>query len=244
MNSSEYDKDVSTFNPEGKLQQIRYAFEAVKLGACIVGLVSEESGAVVIASYRRKFEDLAECAKKTVKLYDHMGMTVSGLNADVIYLIDYLQQEADNWDYVYESDIPIQKIANNLALKIHKRTIRYGNRPYGVGVLLAGVDRTGPKLYCLYPSGSAYQFHCHTLGARSESAKTYLDVNAEAFKTASTEELILHAIRALNTTLKQETLSAELIDVSIVTNDTPFSALTPQELDQYVNIVLEPQNDE
>lgn len=54
-------------------------------------------------------------------------------------------------------------------------TQRYGKRPYGVGLLVAGYDSTGPHIFETCPSGNFYDFYAQAIGARSQAAKTYLE---------------------------------------------------------------------
>lgn len=60
-------------------------------------------------------------------------------------------------------------------------TQEYGRRPYGVGFLVIGEDRTGPHLYEFSPSGNSYEYFAMSIGARSQSAKTYLERHYEEF---------------------------------------------------------------
>ena len=46
MAKSEYDRGVNTFSPEGRLFQVEYAIEAIKLGSTAVG-VSCKTGVVL-----------------------------------------------------------------------------------------------------------------------------------------------------------------------------------------------------
>lgn len=50
---SEYDRGVNTFSPEGRLFQVEYAIEAVKLGSTAVGIQTNEGvilGNTIISS--------------------------------------------------------------------------------------------------------------------------------------------------------------------------------------------------
>ena len=72
----------------------------------------------------------------------------------------------------------------------------YGKRPYGVGFLVIGQDvsasthlvdeltlqETGPHLFEFSPAGTAFEYYAHSIGARSQSAKTYLEKNFEGFE--------------------------------------------------------------
>jgi 20S proteasome subunit alpha 6 len=47
-------------------------------------------------------------------------------------------------------------------------TQRSWKRPYGVGLLTAGYDKAGPKLYYVCPSGNFYDYKAMAIGARSQ----------------------------------------------------------------------------
>jgi len=42
LTRSEYDRGVNTFSPEGRLFQVEYAIEAIKLGSTAVGICTTE----------------------------------------------------------------------------------------------------------------------------------------------------------------------------------------------------------
>jgi len=42
MNRNQYDTDVSTWSPQGKLHQVEYAMESVKQGSCCLGIRSKD----------------------------------------------------------------------------------------------------------------------------------------------------------------------------------------------------------
>lgn len=47
-------------------------------------------------------------------------------------------------------------------------TQRSWKRPYGVGLLVAGYDKTGPHLYNTCPSANYYEYKAMAIGARSQ----------------------------------------------------------------------------
>jgi 20S proteasome subunit alpha 6 len=77
------------------------------------------------------------------------------------------------------------------------RTQRSWCRPYGVGLLVVGVDTSGPQLYETCPSGQFWKYKAMALGARSQAAKTYLERKLEDFPGNGKDELIMHALSAL-----------------------------------------------
>lgn len=70
-------------------------------------------------------------------------------------------------------------------------------RPYGVGLLVAGVDAAGPHLYQTCPSGQFWAYRAIAIGARSQAAKTYLERKLDEFGGAETDALVQHALFAL-----------------------------------------------
>lgn len=47
LTRSEYDRGVNTYSPEGRLLQVEYAIEAIKLGSTAIGICTTE-GKIVI----------------------------------------------------------------------------------------------------------------------------------------------------------------------------------------------------
>lgn len=89
---------------------------------------------------------------------------------------------------VYNRPLPISRIASAvgesklvLIEETQINTQRYGRRPYGVGLLVVGVDERGPHLYECSPSGNFLDYIAVSIGARSQSAKTYLEKHADEF---------------------------------------------------------------
>ena len=61
-------------------------------------------------------------------------------------------------------------------------TQNYGRRPYGVGLLVGSYDEdTGPHLYECLPNANCLEYFAVSIGAKSQSAKTYLEKFAKDF---------------------------------------------------------------
>jgi 20S proteasome subunit alpha 6 len=64
-----------------------------------------------------------------------------------------MRTEALNNKYVYGTPIQGSRLVLDLADMHQKCTQSYVRRPYGVGLLIATYDQTGPHLYLTEPSG-------------------------------------------------------------------------------------------
>lgn len=88
LTRSEYDRGVNTFSPEGRLFQVEYAIEAIKLGSTAIGICTSEG--VILAVEKRITSPLMESTtiEKIVEVDKHIGCAVSGLMADSRTMID------------------------------------------------------------------------------------------------------------------------------------------------------------
>lgn len=57
------------------------------------------------------------------------------------------------------------------------------------------------------------------IGARNQSAKTYLEKNFESFKNLGWEELVRHAVKALKASAQETELSEHNVSVGFVGKD-------------------------
>ena len=107
-----------------------------------------------------------------------------------------------------------------------------------MGLLVAGVDSNGPHLFETCPSGNYYEFHAYSIGARSQSARTYLEDKLAQFKNSTPEELIQHAICALKKSASDEgEVKPDSVEIGIVSKDKPFTQLSSEEIKDYLEKV-------
>lgn len=117
----------------------------------------------------------------------------------------------------YGRPIPVERIVNMIGDRAQTNTQHYGKRPYGVGLLIAGVDDTGPHLFEFSPSGLTNEMLACAIGARSQMARTYLERHLEKFADCSKEELIKHGLMALKESLAQDKeLSVDNTSLSVI----------------------------
>ncbi|KAF8312852.1 N-terminal nucleophile aminohydrolase [Clavulina sp. PMI_390] len=197
-----YDSDNTVFSPQGRLHQVEYALEAVKQGSAAVGLKSNTHS--ILLTLKRSTGELASYQQKMFRIDDHVGIAIAGLTSDARTLSNFMRQQAMGSRMLFGRPIPVGQLVGAVADKAQVNTQEYGRRPYGVGFLVIGEDQTGPHLYEFSPSGNSYEYYAMSIGARSQSAKTYLEKHYEAFAEASLESLIVHGLHALRETLQQD----------------------------------------
>jgi len=102
---------------------------------------------------------------------------------------------------------------------------------FGVGLIVAGYDNSGAHLFETCPSGNYYEYYALALGARSQSAKTYLEKNFESFPSLNAEELVLYGVRALQASIAQDQeLTIQNVAIAIIGKDSPYRELREEEI--------------
>eukprot|EP00897_Mesotaenium_endlicherianum_P009233 jgi/Mesen1/8338/ME000461S07753 len=207
--------------------------EAVKQGSAAVGLRSDTH--VVLATLKRAASDLSSYQRKIFEIDDHLGIAIAGLNADGRVLSRYMRSECINHKFIYESAFPVGRLVLQVADKSQVATQRSWTRPYGVGLLIAGYDSSGPHLFQTCPSGNYWEFHAMAIGSRSQAAKTYLERNFETFGSSSLDELIKHALFAVKESLQEGELTSKNCSIAIVGKDKKFTILEDDAAQPYID---------
>lgn len=228
--------------------------EAVNLGSATVGLKSN-SHAVLIA-LKRASSELSAYQKKIINIDDHIGITISGLTADARILTRYMRAECLNYKYSHDTYLPLNRLVSTLGKilllsehgtkgnvgvvgnKMQVCTQRYDRRPYGVGLLVAGFDDKGSHIYQTCPSANYYDCKAMSIGARSQSARTYLEKHLDQLANISLDELVKHGLRALRDTLPPEVdLSTKNVSIGFVGKEQQFKILDEEETAPYLKLI-------
>jgi len=200
--------------------------EAVKQGSAAIGLRSKTH--VVLASVNKANSELSSHQKKIFKADDHIGVAISGLTADGRVLSRYMRSECINYSYTYESPLPVGRLVVQLADKAQVCTQRSWKRPYGIGLLVAGMDESGAHLYYNCPSGNYFEYQAFAIGSRSQAAKTYMERKFENFTSSSRDDLLKDALFALREALQGEKLTSSICTVAVVGVGEAFHILDNQ----------------
>jgi 20S proteasome subunit alpha 6 len=239
MFRNQYDTDVTTFSPQGRLHQVEYACEAVKQGSAVLGICSNTH--VVLAALRRSPGELASYQKKLFKIDEHLGIGISGLVADARALSEFMRDESLSHRYVFGSPIDAGRLVTMISEQAQVYTQSNEKRPYGVGLLVAGYNDDEPRLFETSPAGVHYQFYAQAIGARSQACKTYLQKFQESFGESSKEELILHAAKALQGAAQTAAeFTSESVSIGILGKDQKFTLLSAEEVKKVLDQVPPP----
>lgn len=174
------DRGISTFSPEGRLFQVEYSLEAIKLGSTAIGVATNEG--VVLGVEKRVTSTLLETSsvEKIVEIDRHIGCAMSGLQADARSMVEHARVECQSHAFNYNESLRVESCTQAIC----DLALRFGesadgeesimSRPFGVALLIAGYDEDGPSLYHAEPSGTFYRYDAKAIGSGSEGAQAEL----------------------------------------------------------------------
>jgi proteasome alpha subunit len=191
-----YDRTIVVFSPDGRLLQVEYARQMVKNGSTSVGLVT--SDAVILGAVKPSAPLMvSDSSRKIFEIDDHMAMVSSGSLADARNLAEMARVKSQVNRVTYNEPISVSTLTKHICDRKHIVTQYAGVRPYGVGLLIGGVDDTGPRLFETEPSGTMIEWQAQAIGRGVEKTKKVLQTG---YKTGMTEteacKLLVSALNA------------------------------------------------
>lgn len=209
-----YDRAITVFSPDGRLFQVEYAKEAVKRGATAIGITSKDG--VVLVAFKSIHSKLVipDSLKKIFEIDSHICVTASGLIADARRLVDAARVDAQKHRITYNEMPAVENIARSACDTMQAYTQYGGIRPFGVSLLIAGIDSDGPKLFEAEPSGAMTAYKADSIGANKKEVDEILEKNYK--ESITIEDAIKIGVDALKTT-QQEKLQPENIEITYIT---------------------------
>jgi proteasome alpha subunit len=218
------------FSPDGRLLQVEYAKKTVKQGSTAIGMVCSDG--VLLVTDKRIVDPLvvADAIEKIFQIDDHIGATASGIISDARVLIENAQLRAQQHHVTYDAPIDTVSIVKNICDLKQLTTQSGGYRPFGVSLLVAGIDADGPKLFETDPTGIYFQYHAVVIGEGEEAIEAILH---KRYKQALTlHEGLRLCVEALKSAL-DEKFNHERLDAAYIrTSDKKFTKIDKKELEK------------
>ena len=169
-----YDRTATMFSPEGHLLQVEYAEKTVRLGVSSIGMVCSD-GVFIIAD--KRIEDkliIKKTANRIHEIDSHIIMSVAGITSDARILVERSQVLAQQHKITYDSPIEPESIIKEIS-NIKQQFTQYGGaRPFGVSLMLAGINGKKPELYTSDVTGNYFSYYTNAIGENDEKIKEKL----------------------------------------------------------------------
>jgi len=211
-----YDRVATMFSPEGHLLQVEYAEKIVRLGSISIGIVCID-GVFIIAD--RRIDDKLITPKSATKIYEidnHIIASVAGIISDARVLIERAQLIAQQHRVTYDSEIEPELVIKEIA-NIKQQFTQYGGaRPFGVSVMIAGINGKKPELYSSDVTGNYFSYYAHAIG--ENDLKINEKLREEYRKDLTIKQGIKIALKILEDT-QDKGFNINRVELILIKND-------------------------
>lgn len=209
-----YDRAITMFSPDGRLLQVEYAKKTVRQGSTAIGMTCSDG--ILLVTDKRIVDSLVvpESVEKIFQVDDHIAATASGILSDARVLIERAQLKAQQHRVTFDSPIDTISIVKDICDLKQICTQSGGLRPFGVSILIAGIDDSTPKLFETDPTGIYFQYKATVIGEGEVEVEEILHKEYQA--SMDIEEGLKLCLKALKKVLG-DNFSIERIDSAYIT---------------------------
>eukprot|EP00287_Rhodomonas_sp_CCMP768_P006184 CAMPEP_0196722180 /NCGR_PEP_ID=MMETSP1091-20130531/4594_1 /TAXON_ID=302021 /ORGANISM="Rhodomonas sp., Strain CCMP768" /LENGTH=252 /DNA_ID=CAMNT_0042063817 /DNA_START=33 /DNA_END=791 /DNA_ORIENTATION=+ len=245
--SSGYDRLITVFSPEGRLYQIEYAFKAVKAaGITTVSVRGADSVCIVTqkkVAQGHSQDKLLDPTSVThmYKITDTIGCVQTGHQADARAQVQRVRNEAVQFLYKNGYNMPPEVLAKRVADMNQVYTQHAGMRPYGVTMILCGMDEEkGPQLFMCDPAGHFMGYKATAAGQKDLEAHNMLEKKLKANPSLSYDETVQMAVSVLQSVLSAD-FKATDIEVGVANKEQMgrFRQLDEAEIERHLVAISE-----
>ena len=211
-----YDRAITVFSPDGRLYQVEYAIETVRRGTLAIGVKSKDGVILAVEEKARKLQ-ISNVTQKIFQVDDHIGVAAAGYIPDARTQVDHARFFAQSNRLIYDEPVDVEGVAKNMADMAQQFTQYAGVRPFGVALILAGVDKNGASLYLTDPSGTYIGYDAVAIGAGSDQVTEFLEKQYQL--EISMEDAGALAMQSIYLVSEEKT-GTRHVKMAVIDNDT------------------------
>ncbi len=231
-----YDMTPTMYSPDGRIYQVEYAIETVKRGTLAIGIKAKDGVIMAVEEIPRKLQ-AAGVTQKIFQVDDHIGVAAAGYIPDARTQVDDARTFSQSHKLIYDEQVDVETVAKHLADKCHQYTQYSGVRPFGVALIVAGVDQRGNIIYVTDPSGTFLAYAAVAIGAGSEDVNAFLEKNYK--DEMSIEEASALAIAAIDMKGEQKEESKHIKMAKITDSKKTLEKISDADVEKYAKIAKE-----
>lgn len=228
-----YDRAITMFSPDGRLLQVEYAKKTVRQGSTAIGVTCTDG--VIFVTDKRIVDELvvSESLEKIFQIDDHVMATASGILSDARVLIERAQVKAQQNRITFGSPIDTVTIVKDICDLKQICTQSGGLRPFGVSVLIAGIDNSKPRLFETDPTGIYFEYKATVIGEGEVEVEEIL--KKDYTDNLSMSEGLSLSLKALKKVLG-DSFNVNRVDAAFVSvKDKKFSKYSKEEVEAALN---------
>lgn len=228
-----YDRAITVFSPDGRLYQVEYAIETVRRGTLAIGIKAKDGVVLAVEEKTRKLQ-INNVTQKIFQVDDHIGVAAAGYIPDARTQVDHARFFAQSNRLIYDEPVDVEGVAKNIADMAQQFTQYAGVRPFGVALILAGVDKNGANLFLTDPSGTYIGYDAVAIGAGSDQVTDFLEKSYKG--EVSLAEAASLAVECIYLVSEDKTNVKHLKMAIIDTKTKAMRKVEDEELEKYATM--------
>ncbi len=233
--SAGYDRALTIFSPDGRLYQVEYAIETVRRGTLAAGAKATD-GVILFAEERLRKLQSPGLSQKLFQVDDHVGAVAAGYVPDARVLIDHARVAAQNHRLLYDEPIEVETLAKRVGDLAQQYTQYAGVRPFGVSLIVAGVDKKGPSVFTTDPSGTYLRYEAIAIGGGSDQLNELLE--GKYSNDLNLEGIILLLLEGAKKIEEKKIVDPKSIKIAVIDASTRrMRRLSMEEITSYIEKV-------
>ncbi|MBL7054583.1 archaeal proteasome endopeptidase complex subunit alpha [Candidatus Woesearchaeota archaeon] len=229
-----YDRAITMFSPDGRLLQVEYAKKTVRQGSTTIGIACSDG--ILLVADKRIVDSLVvpESVEKIWQIDSHIGAAASGILSDARVLIERAQLKAQQHRVTYDSEIDTSTVVKDICDLKQICTQSGGLRPFGVSILVGGIDNGNVRLFETDPTGIYFQYRATAIGEGEVELESIL--HKEYKQDMTIEDGLKLSLKALKKVLG-DNFSVERIDAAYITKtEKKFKKFPKSKIEKVVEI--------
>ncbi|MEM2341343.1 MAG: proteasome subunit beta [Candidatus Bathyarchaeia archaeon] len=170
--------------------------------------------------------------KKVYQITRNVGMTIAGVPAEAINLLDILRANAILYQIQRKRLVPVKVVASLASVVLFSQRLY----PYEVQVIIGGYDDEGYHLYSLDPFGSAIEDNVIATGSGSPVAYGVLESGYH--DGLNLDQGLILAVKAINAAIKRNVYTGDDFDLVTITMEKGYVELREEEKRKIFNKAL------
>ena len=163
---------------------------------------------------------------------DHMLATAAGIISDARVLVERAQLKAQQHKVSYDTPIDTLSVVKDICALKQMCTQSGGLRPFGVSLLVGGIDIDGPRLFETDPTGIYFEYKAVAIG---EFETEVSDKLQKSYKPDMSVDEGLKTLSKMMVEVLDKNFDATRLDCAYIkTNEKRFVKLTRDEVEKVV----------
>lgn len=195
------------------------------------------NGIILAVEERVRKLQTPSLSQKIFQVDDHVGIAAAGYVPDARILVDKARVFSQYNRLLYDEVADVESVSKHLGDLTQEYTQYAGVRPFGVSLIIAGVDKRGSSVFLVDPSGSYLQYEAVAIGSGSDQVTQFLENNFNSSMTI--DEASVLAVKSIYL-VSEDKIGVSHLRMAIIDTDAKkLRRYTEEEVTKFASLSKE-----